>query len=506
MSRRKLEAVKSLRNRIALLALWVALLTPCAHAARVKVVGDRLSIDATGIPLQQILTEFAGAGVKVSLDPEVNPLITAHFQDRNAHAALKGLLSQYDYVLEWDVVKTPIGPISKIAEIQVFTRGHPENARLLAAPDSRLIPARGPSPDSPLFAKDEILLSLAPGTDAEAFKRLLGQIGGNVVECIPELGVYRIRLLPGSNVADLAAQLSRNPMIRRAEPNYLYQPPAPTPVEVAEAATARMRTLASFAGASPVAVLDTGFNSDPGLGLSNAVVASLDAVSPGHPISDTQGHGTQMALIASGAVSPFGVAGGAGTGGVPVIPIRSFDDQGYATTYGILRSINFAVDSGARVLSLSWGSEVNSQFMQNALALAISKGMIAVAAAGNEPTGKPEYPAAYPGVIAVGALMPDGTLWPQSNYGSFVDLAAPGFARVPVGYRGPPGTYAGTSIATAFVANSIATYLAKHPAATSAEVVSALNAAVGQAGGSPARDSRMGLGPLNAQALAAFLK
>ena len=67
-----------------------------------------------------------------------------------------------------------------------------------------------------------------------------------------------------------------------------------------------------------------------------------------------------------------------------------------------------------------------------ALAVAASKGIISVAAAGNDPTGKPTYPAAYPSVLAVSAIQPDGAVWPQSNYGSFVDLSAPGFATLPV--------------------------------------------------------------------------
>ncbi len=94
--------------------------------------------------------------------------------------------------------------------------------------------------------------------------------------------------------------------------------------------------------------------------------------------------------------------------------------------------------------------------------------------AGNEPTGKPFYPAAYSSVIGVSALEPGGKAWENSNYGSFVTLYAPGFATLPVGYKGDPGAYAGTSISTAFVANSIANYLSRNPEATNQEVFNAL--------------------------------
>jgi thermitase len=74
----------------------------------------------------------------------------------------------------------------------------------------------------------------------------------------------------------------------------------------------------------------------------------------------------------------------------------------------------------------------------------------------------------------VGALAPDGKAWEKSNRGDFVDLYEPGFASLPVGYKGDPGIYAGTSISTAFTANLIASILAKNPKATKQEILDAL--------------------------------
>jgi thermitase len=209
-----------------------------------------------------------------------------------------------------------------------------------------------------------------------------------------------------------------------------------------------------------VAVLDTGLTT--GTGPDGFVIASLDAVIPGQPISDDVGHGTQMALIASGLVKPLGAETGDG-GQIPVVAIRAMDDNGYTTDFTILKGIDFAIDNGARVMSLSWGSEKRSDFLEIILDNAASKGMIIVASAGNEPTGKPVYPAAYPSVIGVGAAYPSGKAWEQSNYGSFVELYAPGFAVFTVGYKGAPGMYGGTSISAAYTANRIADYWSKHP-------------------------------------------
>jgi len=180
-----------------------------------------------------------------------------------------------------------------------------------------------------------------------------------------------------------------------------------------------------------------------------------------------------MALIAAGVIKPFGVMDDEAYL-APLIAIRAFDENGFTSGFQLMQGIEFAIRNGARVLSLSWGADTRSEFLENALADAASKGLIVVASAGNEPTGRPVYPAAYPSVIAVGALEPDGKIWGQSNFGSFVSLYAPGFASLPVGYRGEPGSYAGTSIAAAFTANRIADYLAKHPAADIQEIFNAL--------------------------------
>ncbi len=139
-----------------------------------------------------------------------------------------------------------------------------------------------------------------------------------------------------------------------------------------------------------------------------------------------------------------------------------------------MESIDFALRNGARVMSLSWGSETKSEFLSEAFELADSKGLIIVASAGNEPTGEPRYPAAYAAVIGVGALAPDGKEWERSNRGDFVDLYAPGFAALPVGYKGDPGVYAGTSISAAFTANLIAGILSENPKATKQEILEAL--------------------------------
>jgi hypothetical protein len=180
-----------------------------------------------------------------------------------------------------------------------------------------------------------------------------------------------------------------------------------------------------------------------------------------------------MALLAAGMVKPYG-SGMDQLQHNPVIPIRIFDANGYTSNFHVMKSIDFALENGARVISLSWASETRSDFLEDQLNTVGSGGGIVVAAAGNEPTGRPVYPAAYHSVIGTGALGADGKIWPQSNYGASVTLYAPGYASFPTGYGAEPGTYAGTSISTAFIAGLFANFLTRHPEAAGQEILNAL--------------------------------
>jgi hypothetical protein len=208
-----------------------------------------------------------------------------------------------------------------------------------------------------------------------------------------------------------------------------------------------------------------------------------------------------MALIASGAVQPAGVP--ADPNGVPILAIRAFDDAGYASNFSLMNSIDYAITKGARVLSMSWGTETDSAFLQRAVADAQRRGMVVVAAAGNEPHGRPVYPAAYPGVIGVSAMNTDGSLWEKSNYGKAVYAAAPGRATFPVGHEGPPGSYAGTSIGAPYVAREISKYLAAKPDATVNDVVRDFRNALTDSG-DKGKDPKYGYGAFDAAAMKQF--
>ncbi len=472
-----------------------------APALEVALVADRISVDASAAPLQDILRDLAAAGIRVQADPRINPPVTARFRDRDVEKGLQRLLADLDYVLLWEVVRGPAGPIPRLAEVRVFRKGEEHLMRPVPAPDQPPKPAPGTA-GTVTYVRGDVLVMLRPGADAAAVKRVLAAAGGTIVDSIPELGIYRIRITSGADAYDVARALAGHPDVRHAEPNLAYSTPSPVPLPDGAPPAALARSTVPAKGAPAVAVLDTGY--DPGVGLSNLVVASLDALNPARPITDSQGHGTQMALLAGGAVQPAGLTGTASSASTPVIAIRAFDDKGYASSYSLMQSMVFALNNGARVISMSWSSSQHSGFMESSMAYAASNGAVLVAAAGNTPSGLATYPAAYPGVIGVGASLPDGSVWSNSNYGASVALSAPGVASLPVGYQGPPGAYAGTSISAAFVANTVARYLAAHPSASAQQAALALTSALSTPSGSGGT-ARYGAGLLDAAAVARLM-
>lgn len=432
---------------------------------------DTLSIDAENVALQIILREIAGEGIIVKIDPQINPLINASFKNRPLEQALDSLLKPASYSLLWEAESQYNDIVAvRLAEIQVFQSGKKDQIKQLL---HRSIGTITKNPVGIYYVKDEILIEVPAGIDPDELQKILISHGVTLVGNNRLPGLLRILLPENSDVFAIARDLKSQLNLEISHPNYAY--PVPSPVRYSMGARAAVIDPGGYVptnNTAPIAILDSGLAGNAEL--EKFVLSSLDALNPNAPITDSMGHGTQMALIASGIVQPYG-SDTDNDSYIPIIPIRAFDESGFTTDYNIVNAINFALAQNARVMSLSWSSETRSDLLEKAFTSAKAKGLIIVASAGNEPSGKPVYPAAYPAVIGIGALDPHGKTWEKSNFGTFVAFYAPGFASLPVGYNGGPGLYAGTSIATAFVAHTIADYLSVNPDSNQQEVLDFLS-------------------------------
>jgi hypothetical protein len=167
-----------------------------------------------------------------------------------------------------------------------------------------------------------------------------------------------------------------------------------------------------------VAVLDTGVSAAPEL--TGRVLPGRDLVDGDANAADVSGHGTAVAVAAARAC-----------GGCRILPVRVLSDDGAAPWSRVAAGIVWAVDNGARVLNLSIAGPDGSRALREAVAYALARDVVVVAAAGNAGDARPQYPAAYRGVVAVAATGVDGRLQEWSSRGAWVDLAAPGCAVLP---------------------------------------------------------------------------
>jgi subtilisin family serine protease len=222
-----------------------------------------------------------------------------------------------------------------------------------------------------------------------------------------------------------------------------------------------------------VAVVDTGVvTSHPDL--ADALTAGQDFVDGDADPNDLNGHGTHVAGIVAGvAGNGIGIAGVAP--GARVMPVRVLEADGSGSSATVTRGILWAADNGATVINLSLGGPERDSVLERAIDYARGKGVTVVAAAGNQGlTGDPvNYPAASPGVLAVGAVDSGLTRPGFSSSGDHLAVAAPGvqvLSTVPGGW----GYMSGTSMAAPSVAAAAAVLKAAAVRAGSALSATAL--------------------------------
>jgi thermitase len=165
---------------------------------------------------------------------------------------------------------------------------------------------------------------------------------------------------------------------------------------------------------------------------------------------DDNGHGTHVTGIA-GALTNNGKGVAGGCFECELLIAKVMSPIGFTTDSRIVEGINWSVNHGADVVNLSLGGSGDSSVLRMAVNRAYGQGAVVVAAAGNEGTNVPQYPAAYSKVIAVSATTADGRLARFSNRGDWVDLAAPGTDILSTRMSGGYDRMSGTSMSAPFV-------------------------------------------------------
>lgn len=257
-----------------------------------------------------------------------------------------------------------------------------------------------------------------------------------------------------------------------------------------------------------IALVDTGVDLDhPDLQAN--LVAGTNLVEPGKPPEDDNGHGTNVA----GVVAAIG-NNGIGTAGIlwkaGIMPIKALDNRGFGDEDRLGEAILYAVNRGAKIVVLSVGLYRYSPYMRDIVQYAESKGVLLVAAAGNDgellgSKAAVKYPAAYPTVLAVSGATAGGTPEKRSNPGPEIDVAA-SWNVYTTALGGGYTSQEGTSMAAPQAAAAAALVWMKYPDFKPYQVLELLKQTakdIGIAG----RDERSGYGLLQLDAaLTAKLK
>jgi type VII secretion-associated serine protease mycosin len=247
-----------------------------------------------------------------------------------------------------------------------------------------------------------------------------------------------------------------------------------------------------------IAVLDTGVNAVPDL--AGRVLPGIDIVNSDSNPADDNGHGTMVAGVAAATIgNAVGIAGVAGD--AKILPVKVLDATGAGDDPDIAAGITWATDHGANVINLSLGGYGDSPVLDSALAYAAAHNVVVVAAAGNDATNEPSYPAATPSVVAVSATDKNGRLAFFSNYGDYIDVAAPGFNVIGPDYAvsNQYDVESGTSFSSPMVAGVAALVHTAKPSLTAAQIADAISNTASDAG-PDGRDQYFGAGVVNAWA------
>ncbi len=198
-------------------------------------------------------------------------------------------------------------------------------------------------------------------------------------------------------------------------------------------------------------------------------------------------HGTHVAGIAA-AVGNNGLGVAGVSWDAQIMALRVLDDEGSGSDADIAEAIDYAVDNGADIINMSLGGFGGGVTLQNAVANAISNGVLVVAAAGNDGVSvndTPYYPVCYTGVVGVGSIQSDGEASSFTNYGSdCVDLYAPGSLIYSTYYTDDAlysfttdyGYMSGTSMATPGVVGLAGLLYSNDSTVTSTQVANILTA------------------------------
>lgn len=334
-----------------------------------------------------------------------------------------------------------------------------------------LAAAETPS-DQPAPAR-QIVVFQGSTTDTAAQEAIVAHAGAHWVKPLRLINAAAVVAPPASERA-----LAAHPAVLRIDPDVIVQaldqpvvpaakPPKPTPTPGpaqqlpwgVDRIDADLLWPSNTGAGVRVAVLDTGIDLDHPDLVGN-IKGGFNAVNPHKKADDDNGHGTHVAGIIAAANNSIGVVGVAPSASLYAVKVLGASGSGYLSD--IIEGLGWCADKGIQVVNMSLGTSSDVQSLHDAIAAAADRGIVLVAAAGNNGPGADTvlYPAKYPEVIAVAATDQTDAAAYFSSTGPAVELAAPGVNIYSTVKGGGYAYMSGTSMATPHVSGTAALVIA----------------------------------------------
>ena len=335
----------------------------------------------------------------------------------------------------------------------------------------------------------ELVVHFNTRSDYLAYLKALGLAGLKPLDQIDELLAVRIpeQALLRTNLGQYGA---------RASFSYRIEQPLP-PVQIAPEALARLTaygvsaraiTDGSIAGTGEgviVAILDSGIQAHPQF--DDVYIVHID-LAGGGVAGPGAAHGTSVASIITGSE---GIAPDA-----ELFVVRVLDDEGLGNSYHVAQGIVQAVDLGVKIINMSLGVYQDTPLLRQAVNYAHERGVLMVAAAGNDGYSRMPYPAAYPEVLSVTAVDASGhhALFP--NQSKEIDFAAPGVGVLTAQEDQGTTLFSGTSAAAPFLSGTLASLISGDAALAPKQAVELLQRYLNDQG-APNADPLYGAGVID---------
>lgn len=335
---------------------------------------------------------------------------------------------------------------------------------------------------------------------------------GRTINYIAAIHAYVVQLNPDLKIGEAITALQQRPEVRYAEPNghfYAVSIPndsswnmqyGPAKIQAPEAwdlwDPSNSSSWSQNGYQFVIAINDTGVDtSHPDLVnkiLKNpdGSISCFNTLDHNTNCTDRYGHGTHCSGIAAAQINnSTGIAGIAAWNGkagesdvdnIKIMPVKVLGDGGGGTWDSVAEGITYATDAGAAIISMSLGGSGGSQATSDACAYAYRNGVLVVCAAGNNGSNQMFYPAAYKNVLSVAATDRADNIAGFSNYGPWVEVAAPGvavYSTLPVAGSSLGRNYGnldGTSMACPHVAGAAALIWSQNAYLSNQDVFDAL--------------------------------